>query len=661
MSFLQPWMLVALPLVSLPIVIHLINQRRYQTMRWAAMMFLLAANRMHRGFARLRQWLIMLFRMLVIAGLVFAVSRPLASGWLGLAAGSRADTTIILLDRSPSMQQQRPGAAASKLDTGRQQLVRALETLPSTRYVLIESTRNTPREVQAPRALLTSPHAEATSTAASFPAMLQAAYEYIEANQTGRTEVWICSDLRDNDWNPDSGLWHSLRDRFLELPQSVRFHLLAYADTPGGNMSVRMTEVQRRQEADGLELVVSLCIRREDEEEAAVTVPVTFEIDGARSVVNLEMTGPQYELKDYVIPLQDDESRGWGRVSIPADTNPADNDFYFVFDQPPPRPAIIVADDPRAVRPLRLAAEIPADPTRYNEVRVYSVEQLAAVPWEEIALVLWQTSLPQRTAAEQISTLVDRGGQVIFFPPRSPGTEAFMGVRWDAWAHPPEDVPVETWRGDQGLLAHAMSGQPLPVGELQIRNFCRLSGEVTALARLKDGAPLLARVPTDRGGVYFFATTVLPRDSSLAVDGVVLYVAVQRALATGAAALGNTRQLVAGHPPPGIASNWDRLAATDEGLSTDYPFHRGVYAADEWLLAVNRANDEEKADVLSHEGLAGLFQGLDFVRVDDRAGSFDRLFHEIWRLFLVTMMVAMVIEAGLCVPKLRRSAREAVA
>src|SRR5690349_24815202 len=105
MSFLQPMLLAALPLVALPIIIHLINQRRYQTVRWAAMMFLLAANRMSRGYARLRQWLILAFRTLVIAALVFAVARPLASGWLGLAAGGRPDTTLILLDRSPSMQQ----------------------------------------------------------------------------------------------------------------------------------------------------------------------------------------------------------------------------------------------------------------------------------------------------------------------------------------------------------------------------------------------------------------------------------------------------------------------------------------------------------------------------------------------------------------------------
>src|SRR5437899_6645249 len=120
MTFLQPFLLVALPLVALPIVIHLIDQRRHQTIRWAAMIFLLAANRMSRGYAKLRQWLILLFRTLAIATLVFAVSRPLAGGWLGRAGGGKPDTTIILLDRSPSMRQHTAGTVISNLDGGRQ-------------------------------------------------------------------------------------------------------------------------------------------------------------------------------------------------------------------------------------------------------------------------------------------------------------------------------------------------------------------------------------------------------------------------------------------------------------------------------------------------------------------------------------------------------------
>ena len=114
-------------------------------------MFLLAAHRMSRGYARLRQWLILLFRMLVIAGLILAVGRPLASGWLGLAAGGRADTTIILLDRSPSMQQREAGAGVSKLEAGRRQLADTLTTLGSSRWVLIESATNQPRELPVAR------------------------------------------------------------------------------------------------------------------------------------------------------------------------------------------------------------------------------------------------------------------------------------------------------------------------------------------------------------------------------------------------------------------------------------------------------------------------------------------------------------------------------
>ena len=106
MSFLQPWLLAALPIAALPVIIHLIHQRRFQSIEWGAMRFLLEANRMSRGYARLRQWLIMLMRILAIAAIVFLISRPLATGWLGLASGGQPDTTLILIDRSASMQAQ---------------------------------------------------------------------------------------------------------------------------------------------------------------------------------------------------------------------------------------------------------------------------------------------------------------------------------------------------------------------------------------------------------------------------------------------------------------------------------------------------------------------------------------------------------------------------
>jgi hypothetical protein len=125
-------------------------------------------------------------------------------------------------------------------------------------------------------------------------------------------------------------------------------------------------------------------------------------------------------------------------------------------------------------------------------------------------------------------------------------------------------------------------------------------------------------------------------------------------MASGATLLGNTRNLIAGRAPADIPRSWVRLAGGERALSTEYPFFPGVYQAGERLLAVNRAVAEDQAAVLDDYRVAELFRGLDFTRVDDRAGSAKALVEEIWRLFLQAMIVAMICEAGLCLPKPRR-------
>jgi hypothetical protein len=59
----------------------------------------------------------------------------------------------------------------------------------------------------------------------------------VQANKAGRTEVWICSDTRSNDWDPESGRWSALRDSFQALPQGTRFHLLAYPEAAPENVA----------------------------------------------------------------------------------------------------------------------------------------------------------------------------------------------------------------------------------------------------------------------------------------------------------------------------------------------------------------------------------------------------------------------------------------
>src|SRR5262249_19679647 len=149
------------------------------------------------------------------------------------------------------------------------------------------------------------------------------------------------------------------------------------------------------------------------------------------------------ELKDHRIPLEKGKERGWGRVTIPADANPADNDFWFVFEPAVARKAIVVAEDPTAARPLELAASIAPDPSVSCAAEVLAPDQLAGVDWDQVALLLWQAPLPDKDAAAPIRMFIERGGSALFFPPRGPDGDTLYDVRWTAWQEPKGDAPVE--------------------------------------------------------------------------------------------------------------------------------------------------------------------------------------------------------------------------
>src|SRR4051812_38799586 len=137
MVYLQPWMLWALPAVLLPIIIHLLNRLRYKTVPWAAMLFLLKANRAATRRAKIRQYLLLAARCLIVLFLIWAMSRPLVGGWIGAAAGGAPGAVLILLDRSASMEP-RSGQPVSKRAHALSVLNQAAKGSAGSRFVLIE-------------------------------------------------------------------------------------------------------------------------------------------------------------------------------------------------------------------------------------------------------------------------------------------------------------------------------------------------------------------------------------------------------------------------------------------------------------------------------------------------------------------------------------------
>jgi len=113
------------------------------------MRFLVAATRSSVSNTRLRQLLILLFRMLMVAMLCLFLARPLAGGWMGWAVSSAPDAIVILLDRSASMEIKSGGVSK------REQAITLLseaakEFEESSHLVLIDSATLAPRNPATP-------------------------------------------------------------------------------------------------------------------------------------------------------------------------------------------------------------------------------------------------------------------------------------------------------------------------------------------------------------------------------------------------------------------------------------------------------------------------------------------------------------------------------
>ena len=102
---MNPALAVGGAAVASPILIHLFARRRYRRVRWAAMEFLLDAQRKNRRRVKLEQMILLALRCLAILLLAAMIARPfLRAGTAATLLGARARTErIIVLDDSFSM------------------------------------------------------------------------------------------------------------------------------------------------------------------------------------------------------------------------------------------------------------------------------------------------------------------------------------------------------------------------------------------------------------------------------------------------------------------------------------------------------------------------------------------------------------------------------
>jgi len=76
MIFLHPWLLAGLLAAGVPLLLHLVQRREPPTIVFPAVRYLLDATREHQRRLRIRHWLLLLLRTLLIVALVLAAAGP---------------------------------------------------------------------------------------------------------------------------------------------------------------------------------------------------------------------------------------------------------------------------------------------------------------------------------------------------------------------------------------------------------------------------------------------------------------------------------------------------------------------------------------------------------------------------------------------------------
>lgn len=315
--FLNPWtMAIGALLILAPIIIHLINRLRVKRVRWAAMEFLLKAQKKLKRKVILQQLLLLLSRCLLVGLIGLLFGRFIGCGSLG-GKDSRPTVHVVLLDDSPSMGDGFRGDNGRPTDCfeeAKRVLVEqiapaaAQASSPQTFEVVRLSDLGTPRAfgransqvIDEIKTYLSS--FKTASVRTSLNTAISKAKEMVESNSgkdVGRV-IHVLSDFRSADWSSEGP---TVQEMVKDLTASgVKVHFLDVAHP------FRKSDSKALPYHDNVGIVEF----RPTKSSVARGEPVEF-------ILRIQNFGNS-ELKDVQVSirLNGDENKGGRRVSVPT-------------------------------------------------------------------------------------------------------------------------------------------------------------------------------------------------------------------------------------------------------------------------------------------------------------------------------------------------------
>jgi aerotolerance regulator-like protein/VWA domain-containing protein len=522
MGLLTPAFLAGLAALAIPILVHLTNRPRSETVAFPSLMFLQKIP--YRSVKRqsLRHLLLFLMRCAAFLILALAFARPFF-GREGRAATTLpgARVRVVLLDRSYSM------GYAGRWPRAVEAARRALRDLAPPDLAALVLFDRAPQSSGEPTTDRERLMAELDSARPGFgvtryaPA-LRTAQEILDAARLPRREVVLVTDFQKAGWEGADDV---------RLPELTTLTWVDVSDRAASNLSITGVELERDYES-GRERVIPTARLVNKGARPVRDLEVAFEVEGRVVRQQRASLGPNTSatVTFEAFPLPPNVARATVRVT--PDALAQDDAFHLVLAPGGDLPVLVLENGPPRGRSLYLQRALAIGHRPRFRVEVKDVAQVRA---DDLAagmlVVLNDAPPPSGAAARRLREFVEGGGGLLVVLGDQSAPSAWSGE--SAALLPGAFGPAVDRSADWGAtLAYVDYAHPVfemfrgpHSGDFSSARFLRyrpLDAKEGVLARFDDGAVALATRTLGKGRVLVWTSSIDTSWNDLALQPVFL-------------------------------------------------------------------------------------------------------------------------------------------
>lgn len=419
LSFAAPALLWGLTAVSVPVIIHLLFRQRPRPAEFPALRFLRLGYRLQRTRVRLKHLLLLLLRMLVLALLVAALSRPFLRSRLFAPAGHRLARVVLVIDDSFSMGYKRN--STSLLQEAKAEAGQLLRTLSLGSRAALLSTSRPFGEFTIDLEAVRRQVADLPLTPDDSPVWgaLEAAAEMLRSEPQPPAEIYLFTDMTRRAWQHPPG-------SPLKLPPGTSLTIVDVGVEDAQNAAVVAIDPPGTTTAQNRTLEFTVTVRAQG---TGGPRTLAFYLDGVRRAERpINLTGDQRLSERFRHTFRTaGVHQGWVEV-VEGDGLLADNARYFTVVVGR-QPRLLMVDGEPGAGPddelffARLALN-PGGFTRSApfQVETATVEQLTRLQSLEdtyqVVVLANVAGLPEETWAALRRFVLTGGGLAVFLGDR---------------------------------------------------------------------------------------------------------------------------------------------------------------------------------------------------------------------------------------------------